>query len=70
MDRINPIVQGDRDDDGHNDHKGRIDIHETTYNQEENVQGNQKDPFGCNMRLDDLKQLHGDFGVDHVRGQG
>ena len=70
MDRVNPIVQGNRDDDGHDDHKRRIDIHETTYNQEENIQGNQKDPFGCNMRLDDLKQLHGDFGVDHVRGQG
>ena len=70
VDGINSIVHGNGNDDGHDDHEGRVDIHEATHVQKKQVQGNQESFFGVDVRLDNLKQLHGDLGVDHKRGHG
>ena len=68
MHRIDPEIFGDRNDQGHDYQDGGEDVHQGADDQQEDVQGGQKEQLALDKLLHEAEDCHGDLGIDHIIG--
>ena len=64
MNRADTIAQCNRHDQRHHDYQRGKNIQNSAKQQKQSIEQNQKYNFISDMRLNQVKQYHGDFGID------